>query len=157
MNRMEQRNGRYVTEGKAEADRFRERVEALRVAHGLKKNDLYNVLGMSRQNYHYNFYKAKTFSERAVRGVCMMFGITPYMLLETDDELFYRLEIFRLVREYHHAKEAYEETKLGDWYADPLPQIMNRDHRIQVDETTDDLLLDAYEKALNLKEDEPNE
>lgn len=115
---------RHVPDTPEKADQFRERVEALRVAHGLKKQDLYEAMGMSRQNYHYNFHKAKSFSERTVRGICVMFGITPYLLLQSSDSLFYRLEIFRALEQYQNAQKRYEEVKLGPWYGGDIPGLI---------------------------------
>jgi transcriptional regulator with XRE-family HTH domain len=91
----------------------KERIEYLRKIHGLRKQDIYNAMGFSRQNYNQKYKESPTLSVKSLIGITTYLGITEYDLLHSSDEEFDKLPIVKAHIEFSIAWETYTKMKIG--------------------------------------------
>lgn len=94
------------------------RIEFLRKIHGLRKKDVYEAMGFSRQHYHEKYQNSTFLSVKSLIGITELFGISEYDLLHSTPKEFNKLPIVHAYLEYSQAKLKYESLKLGVWECD---------------------------------------
>ncbi len=103
--------------------RAKKRIEILRKLHGLKRGEIFNALGFTRQYYHAKFVNSPKLSAKSLLGITELFSINEYDLLHTSDEEFRSLPIISAYIRYVAALKDFEGQKLGMWKSDIDIQI----------------------------------
>lgn len=95
--------------------RAKQRIEILRIIHGLKKKEIFDALGFSKQYYHRSFMKSPVLNVKSLMGITKLFDVTEYDLLHATEDEFRKITIVAAYLEYVDITKRYEGLKLGIW------------------------------------------
>lgn len=95
--------------------RAKQRIEALRMIHGLKKKDLITAMGFSRAHYHKAYQESHSISTKQLMGACEFLGVTEYDLLHATETEFNNIPVVKLYLRYKLARFNYHSLKKGSW------------------------------------------
>lgn len=119
---MEMREMEY----EAKIIRAKERIEFLRKIHGLRKKDIIEAMGFTRQHYHNDYQNSPSLSVKSLIGITNLFEISEYDLLHSTNEEFNSLPIVKAFQEYSKAWIAYKKIKIGPWECSPLIETIDK-------------------------------